>query len=50
MRKEIDLKTKYVKRLSNAWKDGFRCCLIDKDDESDVQKLFFEDDLKYWRK
>ena len=31
---EMDtLKDKYVKRLANACKDGFTCCLIDKEDE-----------------
>lgn len=42
------LKEKYVKRLANACKDGFRCCLIDKEDEVEVQKLFFNDDHYYF--
>ena len=42
------LKEKYVKRLADAWKDGFRCCLIDKVDELEVQKLFFDDDHYYF--
>ena len=38
---EMDtLKDKYVKWLADACKDGFRCCLIDKEDELEVQKLF----------
>ena len=42
------LKDKYVKRLADACKDGFRCCLIDKEDELEVQKLFFNDEHYYF--
>ena len=46
---EMDtLKDKYVKRLANACKDGFRCCLIDKEDELEVQKLFFNEKHYYF--
>ena len=42
------MREKYVKRLDDACKLGFRCCLIDKEDELEVQRIFFEDDYYYF--
>lgn len=42
------LRDKYLKRLADACKDGFRGCLIDKADEMEVQKLFFNDEHYYF--
>ena len=41
-------KEKYVKRLADALENGFRGCLIDRQDELDVQRIFFEDDHYYF--
>ena len=41
-------KEKYVKRLADALENGFRGCLIDKQDELEVQRIFFEDDHYYF--
>lgn len=43
-----DLKDKYIKRLADAGKNGFRCCLIDSEDKIEVQKIFFNDDHYYF--
>lgn len=42
------MREKYVKRLADACKLGFRFCLIDKEDELEVQRIFFEDDHYYF--
>ena len=44
----MNLREKYVKRLADACKLGFRGCLIDKQDELEVQRIFFEDDHYYF--
>lgn len=42
------MKEKYIKRLAEFCKLGFRCCPIDKQDELQVQRIFFEDDHYYF--
>ena len=42
------MKEKYIKRLAEACKLGFRGCPIDKQDELEVQRIFFEDDHYYF--
>lgn len=39
---------KYIKRLKDANLDGFRCCIVDCSDESEIRKYFREEDGYYF--
>ena len=42
------MKEKYIKRLAEFSKLGLRGCPIDKQDELQVQRIFFDDDHYYF--
>ena len=46
--KEEYIKDKYIKRLIEAQNDGFLSCIIEKEEELEVQKIFFKDDHYYF--
>lgn len=43
-----NLEKKYIDRLEDYLKEGFRSCPIDKCDEEEVQKIFFHNDHYYF--